>query len=47
MAYIYANIVKNLKINYIVIRFFYKIHSYRKKKTSLGDFLIGCGAQLV
>jgi hypothetical protein len=30
----------------MVIRFFYKIHSYKKRKTSYGDFSIGCGAQL-
>jgi hypothetical protein len=38
-----ANTVKFLKIHCIVIRFFYKIHSYKKRKTSHSDFLIGCG----
>jgi hypothetical protein len=30
----------------MVIRFFCKIHSYKKGKTFHGDFSIGCGAQL-
>jgi hypothetical protein len=30
----------------MIIRFFCKIQSYRKRKTSHGDFSIGCGAQL-
>jgi hypothetical protein len=28
----------------MIISFFCKIHSYRKKKTSHGNFPIGCGA---
>jgi hypothetical protein len=31
----------------MVILFFCNIHSYIKRKTSHGDFSIGCGAQLV
>jgi hypothetical protein len=34
------------KIHYMVIRFFCKIHSNRKRKTSKGDFSIGYGTQL-
>jgi hypothetical protein len=30
----------------MVIRFFCKINSYRKKETFQSDFLVGCGAQL-
>jgi hypothetical protein len=30
----------------MVIRFFWKIHSYTKRKTFHGDFSIGCSAQL-
>jgi hypothetical protein len=30
----------------VVIRFFCKIHSYRKRETSQSDFSIGCGAQV-
>jgi hypothetical protein len=30
----------------MVICFFCKTHSYRKRKTSQSDFLVGCGAQL-
>jgi hypothetical protein len=30
----------------MVIRFFCKTHSYKKKETSQNDFSIGCGAQL-
>jgi hypothetical protein len=33
-------------IYYMVIRFFCKTHSYRKKETSQSDFSVGCGAQL-
>jgi hypothetical protein len=46
LNWVLANIVNLKKIHYIVIRFFYKIHSYRKRKTSHGDFSIGCGPQL-
>jgi hypothetical protein len=30
----------------MVIHFFCKIHSYRKRETSQSDFSIGCGAQV-
>jgi hypothetical protein len=44
LNWVLANIVKKLK--YIVIYFFCKIHSYKKRKSFHGDFSIGCGPQL-
>jgi hypothetical protein len=53
LNWVLANIVKKFKIHYMVIRFLSyirfwscKIQSYKKKKTSHGDFSIGCGIQL-
>jgi hypothetical protein len=46
LNWIIANIVKISKMHYIVIRFFCKIHSYKKKKTYCSDFSIRYGPQL-
>jgi hypothetical protein len=46
LNWLLAITVKKFKIHYMVIRFFYKFHSYIKRKTSHGDFPIGCGTQL-
>jgi hypothetical protein len=46
LNWVLAITIKKIKLHYMVIHFFCKIHSYRKKKTSHGDFSIGCGAQL-
>jgi hypothetical protein len=48
-SWLKLNLIKNTqikKLHYMVIRFFCKIHSNRKRKTSKGDFSIGYGAQL-
>ena len=47
LNWVLAIIVKKFKTHYyMVIPLFCKIHSYKKKKTSQGEFLIRCGAQL-
>ena len=43
---ILGNKFNKFKVQYMVIFFYCKIHSFQKKETSQGDFSSGCGAQL-